>query len=301
MTVGVLLMAYGTPRDRADIAAFYTDVRRGRPPSAEQLAELTARYDATGGVFPLRRITEAQAARLQAALQARAGGRFTVATGFKHAEPRIEDGVHRLAGRGVQRVTGLVLAPHHAAASVGEYADRAATAGTSAGLPVRTVPSWHLLPEYLNFLASAVADAGRCLPAGTEVVFTAHSLPVRAVPDGGYPRQLAATAAAVAGRLGLPRWSVAWQSAGRTADTWLGPDLRQVIRNRADHGVPGVLVCPCGFVADHLEVRYDLDIEARAVAQQVGVAFARTRTVNEDQEVLDGLAGLVTAWTGPDD
>lgn len=290
MTTGVLVMAYGTPRDRDDVAAYYTDIRRGRPPTPELLAALVARYDAIGGTFPLRAITEAQAAALQRALDAH--GDFAVGLGLKHAAPRIEDGVSDLAARGVDRVVGLVLAPHYSRASVGDYAGRAAAAGEGAGTPVSTIESWHLLPAYLDFLAAGVRAGLAGLPEGAEVVFTAHSLPERAVAGGDpYPQQLRETAEAVAARAGVDRWRVAWQSAGRTADTWLGPDVLEVLRESA--GGPGVLVCACGFVADHLEVAYDLDVEARALADSLGLAFARTPSVNDDPAVMAALASLV--------
>ena len=294
MRVGVLAMAYGTPRDREDVEAYYTDIRRGSPPPPELLADLLARYDAIGGTFPLRAITEAQCAGLQNALDE--VGEFTVALGQKHAAPYVEDGVAELADRGVDRVVGLVLAPHYSRASVGQYAARAAAAGETHGLPVVTVPSWHVLPAYVDFLVGGVTEALHHVPEGAEVVFTAHSLPERAVADGDpYPAQLRETAEAVAAAAGLGRWSVGWQSAGRTADAWLGPDVLDVLRDRASDDVPGVVVCPCGFVADHLEVAYDLDIQARALAAEIGLRFARTPSMNDDPGVLRALAVLIAA------
>ena len=294
MTVGVLAMAYGTPSSRGHIAEYYTDIRRGRPPTDEQLAELTARYDAIGGTFPLREITDRQLAVLRDEL----GTGYAVQLGTKHARPRIEDGVAALAAAGVERVVGLVLAPHYSALSVGEYARRAAEAGAAHGLAVDTVESWHLLPEYLAFLRDAVLAAMATLPEevqrDAEVVFTAHSLPERAVAaDDPYPDQVRATAEAVATLAGLYRWSTAWQSAGRTPDPWLGPDLLDVIRTRAEEGAAGIVVCACGFVADHLEVAYDLDVEARRVAEQVGLPVARAASLNDDRAVLAALAELV--------
>lgn len=296
MTVGVLVMAYGTPSSREDIAEYYTDIRRGRPPSAEQLAELTARYDAIGGTFPLREITERQVAVLQDEL----GDGYRVALGTKHAEPRIEDAVADLAAAGCERVVGLVLAPHYSKLSVGEYARRAAETGAAHGVDVDTIESWHLLPEYLTFLRDAVLAAMATLPEevqrDADVVFTAHSLPEHAVgADDPYPDQLRATAEAVATLADLYRWTLAWQSAGRTPDPWLGPDVLDVIRTRAEEGAAGIVVCACGFVADHLEVAYDLDVEARRVAGEIGLPFARTASLNDDRTVLAALAGLVRA------
>jgi protoporphyrin/coproporphyrin ferrochelatase len=293
--VGVLLMAYGTPRDRDDIETYYTDIRRGRPPTPELLADLTRRYDALGGTFPLRAITDAQVDAIGAALRGEDGYvDYVVALGTKHSVPKVEDGVRALAAEGVGRIVGLVLAPHYSKFSVGEYADRASKAGAEVGLPVDSIESWHLLPAYVDFLESAVRDALTGMPSGTEVVFTAHSLPERILGTGDpYPQQLTETADAVAARLGLDRWSVGWQSAGRTPEPWLGPDVLEIVRARAGDGARGLVVCAAGFVADHLEVAYDLDIEAAAVAAEVGLPFARTASVNDDQTVMAALAELV--------
>jgi ferrochelatase len=302
-------MSYGTPSDAADVERYYTDVRRGQPPSAEQLADLRARYAGIGGTFPLRAITRAQGAGLQRALDARAPGGFVVELGAKHSAPTVVDGVAALAGRGVQRAVGLVLAPHYAAASVGDYAARASAAGRDHGVEIDTIESWHLLPAYLDFLAEACSDALASMPSGAEVVFTAHSLPARIVAAGDpYPDQLAETAAAVAERAGLSRWSVAWQSAPRNAGAalgggWLGPNIAEVLRDRAAGGTAGVVVCACGFIADHLEVADDLDVEGARLAAELGLPFARTRSMNDDPRALDGLAGLVADRTrsGTDD
>lgn len=296
MTVGVLIMAYGTPRDRDDIEAYYTDIRRGRPPSPEQLAALIARYDAIGGTFPLRAATEQQRDALATALAAIAPGGYTVAIGTRHSTPSIEDGVGELVAAGASRLVGLVLAPHFSRMSIGAYADRAGKAAAESGLDIDVVESWHLLPSYLSFLADALGEAWQQVPPGSEVVFTAHSLPARIVDDGDpYPLQLAETATAVAHLAGLDNWSVGWQSAGRTSEPWLGPDVLEIVRDRAAQGAAGLVVCPCGFVADHLEVAYDLDIEASTVAQSVGLPFARTATVGVDSDVFRALAEVVVS------
>jgi protoporphyrin/coproporphyrin ferrochelatase len=290
--VGVLVMAYGTPRDRDDIVNYYTDVRRGRPPTPELLDDLVRRYDALGGTFPLRDITDRQVGAIATGL----GDDYTVALGTKHSVPKIEDGVRELATRGVDRAVGLVLAPHFSAFSVGEYAARAAAAGREHGLVVETVESWHLLPAYVSFLAAAVTDALATVPAGSDVVFTAHSLPERILGTGDpYPGQLEETARAVAEAAGVERWSVGWQSAGRTPEPWLGPDVLEIVRDRAADGTPGLVVCACGFVADHLEVAYDLDIEAAGLAREMGLPFARTASVNDDAAVMRALVGVVAA------
>ena len=291
MTVGVVVMAYGTPASPDDVEAYYTHIRRGRPPSPEQLADLRRRYEAIGGISPLAARTEAQRAQLQHAL----GDDYVVALGHKHAAPFIEDAVASLGG--VDAIVGLVLAPHYSRASVGEYHARLRAA---ARVPVSTIDDWHDEPALLDFLADEVKQALGGLPERTKVFFTAHSLPVRAVTDGDpYADQLRATAAAVAARIGLPAWSgwaLAWQSAGRTDDEWLGPDIRAVIADLGATGrADGVLVCPQGFTSDHLEILYDLDVDAAAAAEQAGLAFARTRSVNDDPGVFAALAARVVA------
>lgn len=298
--LGVVLMAYGTPRTPADIPAYYTDIRRGRPPTDEQLANLVARYDALGGSSRLAQRTEAQRVALQAALDRVSPGEATVVLGQRHAAPMIEAAVTEAAAAGAERLVGLVLAPHFSAFSIGHYSDRLADAAAEHSLPATTIPRWHLLSSYTEFLAAAVRDSLDEIPtdiAKTKVVFTAHSLPERLLVDDPYPDELWAGAAAVAGLSDLDRtagWSVAWQSAGATPEPWRGPDIRDVIRESAATGdVAGIVVCPHGFVADHLEVAYDLDIEAQSIAKAVGLAFARTRVLNDDAAVFAELADMV--------
>jgi ferrochelatase len=296
-------MAYGTPERPEEIEAYYTDIRRGRPPTAQQLADLVARYDAIGGSSPLAERTRAQQAALQATLDEQAPGAFEVVLGLKHAPPSIEAAVAGLAGRGVRRAVALVLAPHYSALSVGQYLERATRTGQAAGVEVLGIESWAGSSAYIAFEAAGVRDGLAAMPARTKVLFTAHSLPERILRDGDpYPDELRATAEAVAAATGLPRWagwSLAWQSAGRTPEPWLGPDVLTVIDDlAASEGASGVLVCACGFVADHLEVLYDLDIEARQRAEGQGLAFARTPCVNDDAAVMAALGELVLERAG---
>lgn len=297
--LGVVVMAYGTPATPADIEAYYTHIRRGSAPTPEQLAELTARYDAIGGISPLAARTEAQRAELERALDERSPGLCRVVLGQKHASPFIEDAVATLADDGIDQVVGLVLAPHFSAFSVGQYQERLQTTAAERGIRTAAIDSWHLEPTYRDFLVGAVRDGLASLPPHTKVLFTAHSLPERVLVGDPYPDQLRESAAAVAEHAGLDRWarwSTAWQSAGRTPEPWRGPDVLEVIRELADTGAAdGVLVCPHGFVSDHLEVVYDLDIEAQRVADDVGLAFARTRVLNADAAVLGALADRVLA------
>jgi protoporphyrin/coproporphyrin ferrochelatase len=214
---------------------------------------------------------------------------------MKHAPPFIEDGVAALAASGVTRIVGLVLAPHYSVLSVGEYATRAEAAAAGAGTKLSMVQSWHLAPGYLDLLAGFVREQLDLLGVEpVEVVFTAHSLPTRILDMGDpYPDQLAEMAEEVAVRAGIDRWSVGWQSAGRTPEPWIGPDVLTVLPGLAEAGMAGVVVCPAGFVSDHLEVLYDLDVEARAVAETLGLAFTRTPSPNADPAFCATLADVV--------
>jgi protoporphyrin/coproporphyrin ferrochelatase len=289
-------MAYGTPTSPDDIEAYYTHIRRGRAPSAEQLADLARRYAAIGGVSPLAERTRAQARAIAAALGNDEPGPWAVALGNKHAPPFIEDAVAQLAGATADTV-GLVLAPHYSRGSVGEYHERAGAAAGELGLAYVGIDAWHDEPAWLDAQQERVRSALATLPAKTTVLFTAHSLPERVLGDDDpYPGQLRQSAAAIAGRAGLGSegWALAWQSAGRTPEPWRGPDVRDVIRDLAATGrVDGVLVCPQGFVSDHLEVLYDLDVDARRVATESGLAFARTASINDDPAVMAALAERV--------
>lgn len=296
----VMAMAYGTPATLADLEPYYTHIRRGRPPPPKLLAELRERYEAIGGHSPLLEISQAQADALRTALQAAGHRDVEVVVGMKHAPPYIEDTARDLIAGGVKRVVGLVLAPHYSSMSVGQYATRAARAlGDGRRAPsFAMVHSWATTPAYVDWLADAVRAALDQLGAAAvraEVVFTAHSLPQRILGAGDpYPTELAATAQAVARAAGLQCWSVAWQSAGRTADAWIGPDILEVLPKIAAAGASGLVVCPAGFVADHLEVLYDLDIEAAAAARSLDLPFARTASPNADPGLAAALADVVS-------
>ena len=302
----VLLMAYGTPATRDDILPYYTDIRRGNAPTPQQLADLTARYEALGGTSPLAARTEAQRAALQAALDSAAPGGYEVVLGLKHADPKIEATVAALAERGVSRIVGLVLAPHYSAYSVGQYHDRARAAAGPHDIPYAAIDSWATEPAFVQFTAASLRERLATMPANTKVVFTAHSLPQRIIAAGDpYADELRATARAVAAAADLrdwTSWSVAWQSAGRTPEPWLGPDILTVIDDlaAAENDAAeeqGLIVCAVGFVADHLEVLYDLDLEAARRAAQHGLAFARTACVNDDPSVMAALARRVMEAT----
>jgi protoporphyrin/coproporphyrin ferrochelatase len=299
MTSGVVLMAYGTPATPDDVEAFYTDIRRGHPPSPEQLADLRFRYDAIGGVSPLAARTAAQVSALARALETVAPGHYRVAYGAKHAPPKIEAAVDSLADEGVEAVVGLVLAPHFSTISVGEYLERAKERAEVHRLPFGAIERWGTDPVLIEVLAertlAAIASLDR-LPDEVEVVITAHSLPMRILETGDpYAGELSESAALIAELAELPRWRVGWQSAGRTSEEWLGPDILDELANLASEGATAVVVCPAGFTSDHLEVCYDLDVEAKARATTLGLAFARTASLNDDPRIATALAHLVLA------
>jgi protoporphyrin/coproporphyrin ferrochelatase len=314
--LGVLAMAYGTASGPDDIARYYTDIRGGRPPSPELLEQLRERYAAIGNRFPLLDITRRQAEGLVQELNAtRSDGQpeFRAYLGMKHSPPFITEGVAEMRRDGIERAVGIVMAPHWSAMSVEGYVERAQAAASENGGPSFTfVRGWHDHPLFVEFLAARVDSArqslGREEREGAAVVFSAHSLPTREVPDGTkrcrlclacqetgcrYVRGLEETAGLVAHRLGLEFVAIAWQSAGRTADPWWGPPVGDVIQRLAAEGHPAVIVCSAGFVADHLEILYDLDIEAREIAKEAGIAFVRTEMPNVDPGFLRALAAVV--------
>ena len=306
--VGVLVMAYGTPSSPGQVEAFYTDVRRGRAPSAGQLADLVRRYEAIGGVSPLSRRTAEQVEGIQQQLELRFPGRYLCTLGNKHSEPRIENAIENLAGLGTRDLVGIVLAPHYSRGSIGEYVSRASERATDLGMSAAFVEHWHDHPVLVELLAERVIRALESLgTAGTDarenngllLLVTAHSLPVRVVADGDpYAGQLRRTGELVASASGLRRWDVSWQSAGRTPEPWLGPDILDRLRALPGEKVSAVVVCPAGFTSDHLEILYDLDIEASRVAAETGVAFARTASLNADPRMCAGLADLVIGCGG---
>jgi len=276
---GILCMAYGSPEDEAGIEPYYTHIRGGRPPSPAALEELTARYRAIGG-SPLTAITRAQAAALSAVTG------LPTFTGFKHAPPFIADAAREAAARGVTRLVGLPLAPHYAAMSLGGY--QRALAGAWAA-ELLFVPGFHDHPLFVAAVARILREA---LADGEpeRLFFTAHSLPERIIAEGdGYRDQLLESCRLVAAATELPPWEFAFQSASTTGEPWLGPDLLEAVERS---GARRVLVCPIGFVADHLEILYDLDVEAQHFAREKGLEIRRTASFNDRPEFIRALAAV---------
>jgi protoporphyrin/coproporphyrin ferrochelatase len=281
VTDAVMLMAYGSPSSPEDVRPYLEDVRGGRPVSDEAVAELVERYRRIGGRSPLDDVTEAQRAALECELE------VPVFVGMKHWRPRIAEAVDAALAGGATRVIGVVLAPHYSRMSVGEYRERLEDALAERAELV-LVESWHDDTAFVNVLADRVR--------GTDawVVFTAHSLPERIVADGDpYREQLLETSRLVAERAGLERWSFAFQSASGTGEPWLGPDVLDELERLSADGVEKVLVAPVGFVSDHLEILWDLDIEAREKAGELGLELARIESLNDDPEFIRTLAGIV--------
>lgn len=295
--IGVVVMAYGTPGGFEEVERFYTDVRRGRPPSPEQLADLKRRYAAVGGTSALTARTTEQVDGIAAALEAISPGGFVCRYGSKHADPKIEQAVDALVGQGVTGLVGVVLAPHYSSASVGEYLERAGAEAARHGREAAFLEDWHDEPILVELLAERVVEAFEAVGADVtdedvELLVTAHSLPVRVIEAGdGYDGRLAETARLVAEAAGVARWRVCWQSAGRTPEDWLGPDVLEVVRELPREQKRAVVVCPAGFTSDHLEVNYDLDVEARQLAEGLGLGFARTASLNAEPRLCAMLAG----------
>ena len=297
--IGVLVMAYGSPKGPEDLEAYYTHIRRGRAPSPELLEELAGRYRAIGW-SPLHEITRRQADALQARLDGIAPGRHRVYIGMKHSTPFIGETVAAMAADGVTEGVGVVLAPHYSRMSIGTYIEAAEAARKTlpAPLTIRYVERWGDHPLFLDALADRLRAALATLPeserSAARVIFTAHSLPEKILGwQDPYPDELRRTAAAVAEQAGVGAWTFAFQSAGRTADPWLGPDVRDAIRDAHDAGAKSVAVCAVGFITDHLEVLYDLDIEARTLAGRLGMRFVRAASLNDHPLMIEALTNLV--------
>ncbi len=281
----VILMAYGSPDRLADVPAYYADIRGGRPIRPELLEDLVARYRALGiddsdGPSPLNAITEETRAALEEATGIR------VLTGMRHWEPRIAAAVEAAHELGHDMLVGLVLAPHWSSLSIEKYRQLFDDA-VAGRVETRFVREWGTEPGFVSLLAE------RCRGA-SHVVFTAHSLPARITEAGDtYAESLLETSRRVAELAAVPEWSFAFQSESPTGEPWLGPDIRDHLDALAARGVTDVLACPVGFVSDHLEIRWDLDVEAADRARELGIRFARIEMPNADPALIDVLAGIV--------
>ena len=277
-------MAYGSPERLADVPAYYSDIRGGRPIRPGLLEDLVERYRRLGidEGSPLNAITEETRAALEAEL-----GDVPVFTGMKHWTPRIADAADAAVSAGADTVVGLVLAPHYSAMSIAGYRTQLEQA-LDGRAELAFIDSWHDEPGFIELLADRVRGTG------AHVVFTAHSLPARILEAGDpYRDQLLETSRLIAERAGLDDWTFSFQSESQTGEPWLGPDILDHLEELHERGITEVLVCPVGFVADHLEIRWDLDHEAAEKARELGLNFRRIEMPNADPAFIDVLAGLV--------
>jgi ferrochelatase len=279
----LVLMAYGSPDSLDDVPAYYADIRGGRPVAPEQLEDLVERYRRLGieRSNPLNEITE----RTRAALEREVG--FPVYTGMRHWRPKIAEAVERALAGGAAQLVGLVLAPHYSRMSIGAY-KRAFEEAVGGRAETVFVDRWGAEPGFVSLLADRVRGFDG------HVVFTAHSLPARILEEGDpYQDELLETARLVAGEAGVADWSFSYQSESPTGEPWLGPDILVHLEDLANRGVRRVLVCPVGFVADHLEIRWDLDTEAQERSAELGLELTRIEMPNDDPAFVRTLAGIV--------
>jgi ferrochelatase len=302
MSVGVLLMAYGTPDSAADIEPYFTHIRGGRTPSPDAVSRLRRRYELVGGRTPLLDVTNRLRDEVERDLNARATGKtYRVHVGMKHWHPFIGDVVPRMVSNEVSEIVGIALAPHYSRLSVGAYhaALQQALSQTGAGVPLRFVESWHTHPQFLELITARVVTTLESWPAekrqSVVTLFSAHSLPERIREwDDPYERQLLESCHAVAARAGIDNWRFAWQSAGETGEPWLGPDVVSTIEALYRDGVRDVLSVPIGFVSEHLEIWYDIDYEARLAAEKLGMAFRRAPMLNAEPAFARTIASIAS-------
>ncbi|GGL46258.1 ferrochelatase [Sporolactobacillus putidus] len=300
-TVGLLVMAYGTPYQKEDIVPYYTAIRHGRRPSDEQIADLTRRYERIGGSSPLAELTRQQALALESRLNVRRKGlTFKTYLGLKYIHPFIEDTVKRIHNDGIDRAVALVLAPHYSRFSVQSYADRARAAAEKSGGPkILPIESWYREADFIRFWTKQIQQTLALIPKPEQdqsiVIFSAHSLPEKILKNGDpYPDQVAETAESVAKEAGIIHYVRAWQSAGKTRDPWLGPDVLNVVRKLGETQVyKHFIFCPIGFVSEHLEVLYDNDQECRQLVESFGGTYHRPQMPDTDPLFIDALASAV--------
>jgi protoporphyrin/coproporphyrin ferrochelatase len=297
--IGVLLMSYGSPDRLDEVEAYYTDIRHGRKPSPQEVANLRERYEAIGGKSPLLEITKRQAIALEAKLKG-GGHEARVHIGMKHWHPYISEAIEEIDKEPIERLVAIPLAPHYSKMSIGGYRDSLSKAldKHSNGFKLHFIESWHLNPSLLTLwrklIEDGLADSGG--EGDTHLLFTAHSLPERILDEGDpYRDQLLATSSELARRLSIEKWSFAFQSAGHTSEKWLGPDIIDELKALKGQGVRNVLVAPIGFFSDHLEILYDIDIEAAGLAREVNLRLKRTGLPNDTPLAIETLYSLVTS------
>lgn len=301
-TIGVILMAYGGPESLNEVQPFLADIRGGRPTSQELIDEITERYRIIGGRSPILDITRAQAAKVEAALNDSASDTtFKTYVGMRHWHPFIEDVVPQMLADGVDEIAAIVMAPHYSRMSVGAYMGKLDKALSAAGsnLPVTQVRSWKDEPAFINAVAAKVTAALELHFSDDEradvpLVFTAHSLPARILESGDqYPEELEASMELVAEQLKPKNYRFAFQSAGSTADPWLGPSVEDTLEVLRDEGHKNLLLIPFGFVCDHVEVLFDVDVEHKEQAAELGIRLERPEMLNDDDGLVEAVANAV--------
>jgi protoporphyrin/coproporphyrin ferrochelatase len=301
----VLLMAYGSPNRLDEVEAYFTDIRGGRTPSREAIEELTERYRQVGVPTPLLATSMELSRELEKLLNADSpdGGIYTVHLGMKHWTPRIATALHEAVEAGADRIIAIVLAPHFSRLSTDGYRRQVEAAldahqpNGSRPVTLDFVDSWYELDGYIQAVADNVrASRGQfSRPDDVIAVFTAHSLPARILDEGDpYQDQLLRTSELVARRAGVEQWRFSYQSQSHTGEPWLGPDLPDTVEKLAREGHRSILVASVGFIADHLEIFYDIDIEAKAKADELGVELRRTPMLNADPRLARALFALVS-------
>jgi ferrochelatase len=297
-------MAYGGPESLSEVEPFLLDIRGGRPTPPALVEEIKERYALIGGRSPLPGITRQQAAALEAHLNHGGGSRFRTYVAMRHWQPRIKEAVAQMAAEGVERAVALVMAPHYSRLGGGAYFERLDEAACELGVDtaIARIESWHDHPGLVAALAekAAVALGHFAAHEQPKLIFTAHSLPARILDQGDpYDAQLRQTATLLAARLGLPpdRWLLCYQSAGRSPEPWLGPQIEDVVVELAQAGERQLLVVPIGFVCDHVEVLYDIDIACRELAEAHGTRLERSESLNTSPTFIAALADLVLAKT----
>ncbi|MCF6136199.1 ferrochelatase [Pseudalkalibacillus berkeleyi] len=300
--VGVLVMAYGTPRNPDEIESYYTHIRRGKKPPREDLQDLVDRYEAIGGVSPLAKITNEQKDKLEEKLNEwHDDVEFKAYLGLKHIDPYVEDAVQQMKKDGIEEAISIVLAPHYSTFSVKSYNGRALEESERIGGPkITPVDSWYDEPGYLQYWADQIKPIYEQIPEKehkcTIVIFSAHSLPQRIISMGDpYPEQLEETAKLIAERAGIKNYTTGWQSAGNTPEPWIGPDVQDLTQDLFEQeGFKNFIYCPIGFVAEHLEVLYDNDYECKVVTDQLGANYYRPEMPNAKPEFIETLARVVS-------
>lgn len=293
-------MAYGTPYKEEDIEAYYTHIRRGRPPAPEQLEDLRNRYQAIGGISPLAKITENQANALGERLNAVQDDiEFTVYIGLKHITPFVEEAVEAMHNDGIKEAVSIVLAPHYSSFSVKSYNTRAKEEADKYGIAITSVESWYKQPKFIQYWSEKIRDTFTSMnEAEREIaclVVSAHSLPEKIKQFGDpYPEQLAETAKLIAEAAEVDTYAVGWQSEGQTGEPWLGPDVQDLTRDlHEEKGYEAFVYTPVGFISDHLEVLYDNDFECKVVCDEIGAAYYRPEMPNTDPLFIDAMADAV--------